>query len=113
MRHHIPESSANIIPIILLFKENAKNIYGRRLKKIILYGSYARGLANKDSDIDLMVVLTDMESAFAEIEKLSEIKFPIILENDIHISVNPVTENIFLHSKLPIFNNIAKEGIEI
>ena len=32
-------------------------IYGKHLKTVILYGSYARGDYTKDSDIDIMVLL--------------------------------------------------------
>jgi predicted nucleotidyltransferase len=34
-----------------------RSIYGERLAKIILYGSYARGEQTPESDIDLLVVL--------------------------------------------------------
>ncbi len=101
------------MPILCSFKEKASSIYGRKLKKVILYGSYARGIANKDSDIDLMIVLSDMESPFAEIERLTDIKFSIGLEHDVFISTNPVSEDIFSHSKLPLFKNVFREGIEV
>ena len=39
------------------FKKDVKKLYGNRLKHIILYGSYARGSATEDSDIDLLIVL--------------------------------------------------------
>jgi uncharacterized protein len=113
MQKILPKSSENIIPILSSFKERARNIYGRKLKKVILYGSYAKGVANLDSDIDLMIVLSDMESPFIEIERLTEIKFSIGLEHDVFISTNPVSEDSFSHSKLPIFKNVFKDGIEL
>ena len=38
--------------VIKDFTETMKNHYGARLSKIILYGSYARGDFNEESDID-------------------------------------------------------------
>ena len=32
-------------------------MYGERLKRFILYGSWARGGATEDSNIDLLIVL--------------------------------------------------------
>ncbi len=113
MQKHIPTESESIIPILSRFKASATDVYGPKLKKIILYGSYARGVAHTTSDIDLMIVLSDMESAFVEIDRLNEIKFNIGLDYEVYISTNPVSENSFFNSKLPIFKNIAREGIEI
>ena len=39
------------------FAEEAKRIYGAKLKEIILYGSCARGDFTTESDIDLMILL--------------------------------------------------------
>ena len=38
-------------------KEGLQEIYGPQLKKLILYGSQARGVAGPDSDIDVAVIL--------------------------------------------------------
>ena len=48
----------NINQIIKNFIMGVNEILGDRVKKIILYGSYARGDFNKSSDIDIMI-LTD------------------------------------------------------
>lgn len=42
-------------------KAELKNIFGKKkLRKIIVYGSYAREKSNKESDLDIMV-LVDMD----------------------------------------------------
>ena len=44
--------------ILKQFISQVSNLIGNRLKKVILYGSYARGDYGKNSDIDIMI-LTD------------------------------------------------------
>ena len=41
--------------ILLGFSRGVKNILGKNLRKVILYGSYARGDYNDNSDVDTMV----------------------------------------------------------
>ncbi len=49
--------------VISQYVELLCKIYGKHLKSVILYGSYARGDYTKDSDIDIMILLdlSDME----------------------------------------------------
>ena len=44
--------------VIKKFVTQLSELLGNRLKKVILYGSYARGDYDKNSDIDIMI-LTD------------------------------------------------------
>ena len=53
-------------------KERLQDAYGDRLQGIVLYGSEARGEAEEDSDIDLLVLL----------------KGPLELWNDIRTNVD-------------------------
>ena len=73
--------------IIDNFIDEVKEILGKRLKKILLYGSYARGDYNKNSDIDIMI-LTDLSNE--EIEKYREpicnVAFDIEIETGYVIS---------------------------
>lgn len=43
--------------LIEQYVSSIKDIYGKHIKQIILYGSYARGDFHSDSDIDIMVLV--------------------------------------------------------
>ena len=98
------------------FIHKVRNLLGERLKKIILYGSYARGDYRDNSDIDIMF-LTDLN--FEEIEKyrdeISDIAYDIELENNVIIS--PVIKNIDKYNSrvniVPFYMNIQREGVEL
>ncbi len=107
----MPKSINNIINE---FTRKVRELLGDRVKKIILYGSYARGDYKKNSDIDIMI-LTDFN--FEEIEKyrdeVSDIAFDIELEKGIVIS--PVIKNIDKYNErvniVPFYMNVQKEGV--
>jgi len=94
-------------------KENLKKIYGRRLKKIILYGSYARGEATEGSDIDIIILLEDMKNSLSERDKFFNAIWQLDLKYDTIISIFPFDENQYRTRKLPIILNAKKEGIPI
>lgn len=62
--------------IIISFANGVKKILGDDLKKIILYGSYARGDYSENSDIDIMVLTTLTDS---EIERWSRKSMILLL----------------------------------
>jgi hypothetical protein len=50
------------------YAERLREVFGYRLREVRLFGSYARGEANEDSDVDVLVVidgLTDLEIGVA------------------------------------------------
>ena len=64
--HILSELNFKIHPItqktLELFVERVKENQGDNLLKIILFGSVARGEANEDSDIDVLVILKNRNS---------------------------------------------------
>lgn len=96
------------------FINKIQEILGKRLKKVILYGSYARGDYNKKSDVDIMI-LTDL--SFEEIEsyrdKISDVAYDIELNTGIIIS--PIIKNIEKYNSrinfVPFYKNVEKEGV--
>ena len=98
------------------FIQEVKGLLGERLKKVILYGSYARGDFHKNSDIDIML-LTDLDDKEIEEyrDKVSEIAFNSELEKEIYIS--PIIKNIDKYNArinvVPFYMNVHKEGVEL
>ncbi|NJD78101.1 MAG: nucleotidyltransferase domain-containing protein [Candidatus Methanoperedens sp.] len=103
----------DIEEILKKAKSTLQKIYGKRLKGIILYGSYARGEAVEGSDIDLIVLLDNMQNPIDELEKCSNEIHQLDFAYDTLISVIPFDLKQFNSRKLPIILNAKKEGIPI
>jgi predicted nucleotidyltransferase len=101
----------DIQPIIAEFTEQAKAHYGDRLAKIILFGSYARGEAHDESDVDLLVVLNDEEvKTRQERDSIREMLWKLFLKYLIDLSVIPTTNARYEHSEEYLFKFIRKDG---
>lgn len=100
--------------LIAEFKKAVSGLYGDRLAKVILYGSYARGDAHEESDVDFLVVLKDNEiKPLSEIFKMSEVVHPIILQHNVDISFQPYSLAKFINEKSAFLHWVRKEGKEI
>ncbi len=111
MKTKVPEQSRAIIPSLNKFKKDVKNLYDSRFEFLVLFGSYARGTATEFSDIDILLVLTDMDSPYKEIGKTSEITINYLLNDDLNISIVPTTKKRLNEEKLTFYKSINKEGI--
>ena len=97
--------------IVEEFKRQISQLYGSRLKKVILYGSFARGEGTDDSDIDLAVVLAGEVCPGEEIDRMIDIVFEINLEHNVLISIYPVSEEDYRTVNSPLLMNMRREGI--
>ena len=92
----------------------AKRQLGDKLDKVILYGSYARGDYDEESDIDIMV-LADIpaEDRWKTRLNLGGIISELGLEHDILISMNVVDCATFYKHKdsLPYYQNAVRDGV--
>jgi len=94
-------------------KKYLVDIYGNKIKKMIIYGSYSRGDATKDSDIDLLVVI-DKSLESLEIENgLNEYLFQILLRDGELVSIMAIPEDLFNTYNSPFLLNVKDEGISI
>jgi predicted nucleotidyltransferase len=100
-----------IEPILSSFKHDIEKLYGNRLTKLILFGSYARGTARLDSDVDLLIVLKHIESPFEEIKYLSDLSYEYELNHVLFFNTVPTSNQLFEQSDLPFYQNVRREGV--
>lgn len=103
-----------IEPMVQEFKKVLQELYGDRLVDVVLYGSYARGDYDDESDIDLMVVLTDeVVNTYAELFQLSDFTMDFILRYGKAISVLPMPVKRYRKSFGPVYQNARREGLRL
>ncbi len=97
-------------------QKDLTNLFGNRLKKIILYGSYAKNKQTRESDIDFFVLVDDTEENLMRKKyHIADIMTKLSLNYDVLVSITEETLNRFMEYSeiLPFFKNIKDEGITI
>ena len=109
----MPKLPLKIENVINEFVKEIQEILGENLKKVILYGSYARGDYKKNSDIDIMILADiPIENLYSYFIKISEKAYDLELENDIILSPLLKNEERFesWSEAMPFYMNVLKEG---
>lgn len=88
--------------------------HGDQIKSIVLFGSKARGDAGADSDIDVLVVLTNDDPHLRS--SVRRLAARVSLEHDLLISIFAVGRSHWeelSRYKFPIYRAIQSEGIPL
>lgn len=102
-----------ISKVLTQVHENLKQLYGEQLDKLILFGSQARGTAQPDSDIDILIVLKDVFNYSQESEKISQSIADLCLEYNVLISCAFATREQLENYNSGFFRNIRQDGLVI
>lgn len=109
-----PEERRSLVKITTQkLKEYLQELYQDNLDRVILFGSEARGEAEIDSDVDILIVLKNPFLYFDEIKKISGFISDLCLDYELYLSCCFSTSDKL---NLPIsgfHRNINRDGIEI
>jgi predicted nucleotidyltransferase len=98
------------VEIAMAVAEDLRPLYGTRLRRLLLFGSWARGDAHPESDIDLLVVLDEVDSPWEELRRMDEILWRHSYDNDAVISAVPVAERDLDDAAYPLLIRASAEG---
>lgn len=91
-------------------------VYGKDVVNILLYGSYARGDYNNDSDIDIVAIVRgERYDLQQKLDQLWDVSSDLEVEYGVIVSptVIPFNEYMEYREILPYYRNIYKEGVAI
>jgi len=97
-------------------KEEMRELFGDKLKQVILFGSYARNEYDPDADIDIMILVDETDEELRKYRQIiADIMGELYFKYDKLISL---TEESYSHYNryvevLPFFKNVHFEGIEV
>jgi len=91
--------------------QGLQTLYKEQLEQIILFGSQARGDAQPDSDIDILIVLKHAFVYSQESDRISHLIANLCLEYNVLISCAFATYEQVQFQNTAFFRNIRREGV--
>ena len=85
--HLIPSTQARIQEILGELKAGLERVYGDQLRGVYLFGSYARGEADWESDLDVLVVLNAFDRYAQEVDRTGVLAADLSLKYGVTISM--------------------------
>ncbi len=80
-----------------------------KIEAIILFGSYAKGTENEDSDIDIAIISSDFNDIIEDGAKLIGLTWKI----DTRIEPHPITKEDFEKISNPFVKEVVDTGIKV
>lgn len=93
------------------FKAGLNALYGERLRGVYLFGSYARGEQDSESDVDIAIVLDAVTKYGAEIDRTSRLTSEVSLKYGVSISRVFLSERDWAAADSVFTVNARKEAV--
>jgi len=103
--------NAPLSDVLAEYRARLQEIYGDRLERLVLFGSRARGDAEPDSDIDVLVVLSGNGDALSDKDDgCTSVMADLSLKYDTVIMPIFTDARTYKTSEFSLFQNIRREG---
>jgi predicted nucleotidyltransferase len=99
-------------PVLKRFRTALDEVFGRRVERVVLYGSRARGDGDEASDYDIAVFLRDFGDRWREMDRIIPIVTDILYENEAFIHAMPYRAGAYA-DRTPLMKEIRREGIDL
>jgi len=99
-------------PILVRFRAALGEIYGKRLERVVLFGSRARGDARVDSDYDVAVFLTSLPDRWVELDRLADLRLSFLDETGVFFDALPYAATTY-EEESPLMGEIRREGLDV
>lgn len=106
--------SPSVAAALRAFVPAMRRQFGDNLRRIILFGSQARGEARPDSDVDVLLLFGELEGGKRHIrQRIIDITHDLLLDYQALITTILTTETRYRAMKEPLYWNVQSEGIDL
>lgn len=95
------------------YRAGLEALYGPRLKRLVLFGSRARGDAEPESDIDVMIVLEGPLDDWQETQRTSRLTSDVSIKYDTVIARIFATPEDYARVGRVFYENVRREGVAV
>ena len=99
-------------PILRRLRISLEKTYGKRVERVVLFGSRARGDARPDSDYDVAVFLKEPESFWRESGRLADIGTEFLYDTGAVINALPFKAGLDREDSA-LMRELARDGRDL
>ncbi|MGQ0576534.1 MAG: UPF0158 family protein [Pseudonocardia sp.] len=109
--HPDPRVSDDDLPTALVGELHA--LYGERLRQVLMFGPRAHGGGGPESDVELLVVLSELDSTWMELVRMDEVLWRHTERTGVSVTALPVSRAEFGRPSTPAMLRVRSGAVRI